>query len=81
MGAKSETTRKAEAMMKIEGVCKEVIEKSEWVAIATAGPEGPHLAACWSHNVRALGIQDDRILIPAWRYWAPPETQKLEAPE
>lgn len=56
-------------MTKIEGVCREVIEKSEWVAIATAGPDGPHLAACWSRNVRALGIDGEEILIPAWRYF------------
>lgn len=56
-------------MSRIEGVCKEVVEKSEWVAIATAGPDGPHLAACWSHNVRALGIDGEEILIPAWRYF------------
>lgn len=55
-------------MAKIETVCKEVVEKSEWVAIATAGPGGPHLAACWTRNVLALGIEGDEILIPAWRY-------------
>lgn len=52
-------------MISIDGIGKEVIEKSEWVAIATAGPDGPHLAGCWSHNVRALGIEDDMILFPA----------------
>lgn len=56
-------------MARIEGACKEVVEKSEWMAIATAGPDGPHLAACWSHNVRALGTDEEEILIPAWRYF------------
>lgn len=51
----------------IEGVCKEVIEKSEWMAIATTGPDGPHLVGCWSHNVRALGIEGEVVLVPAWR--------------
>ncbi len=55
-------------MSRIEGVYREVIEKSEWVAIATAGPDGPHLAACWTRNVLALGLDGDEILIPAWRY-------------
>ena len=55
-------------MAKIEGVFREVIEKSEWVAIATTGPDGAHLAACWTRNVLALGIDGDEILIPAWRY-------------
>lgn len=50
-------------MNKIEGVCREVVEKFEWVAIATHGPDGPHLAACWTRNVLALGVGDDEILI------------------
>lgn len=44
-------------MTTIEGVCREVIEKSEWAAITTTGPDGPHLAACWTRNVLALGIE------------------------
>ncbi len=53
------------AMEKIEGICKEVVEKSEWVSIATVGPEGPHLAATWGVYIRKLGIRDNVILIPA----------------
>lgn len=55
-------------MDRIEGVYREVIEKSEWVAIATTGTDGPHLAACWTRNVLALGINGDEIFFPAWRY-------------
>ncbi len=51
-------------MTKIEKICREVLEKSEWVAIATAGPAGPHLAATWGEYVKALGIGDERILVP-----------------
>ena len=51
-------------MAKIDGVCREVLEKSEWVGIATAGPDGPHLVATWGDYVRALGIEEDRLLIP-----------------
>ena len=51
-------------MSKIDGVCQEVLEKSEWVAIATAGPEGPHVVATWGDYVRALGIRDDTLLVP-----------------
>jgi len=43
-------------MSQIEGVYREVIEKSEWVAIATTGSDGPHLAGCWTRYVLALGI-------------------------
>ncbi|MCE9613872.1 MAG: pyridoxamine 5'-phosphate oxidase family protein [Lentisphaerae bacterium] len=51
-------------MTKIEGVCKEVLEKTEWVAIATAGTDGPHVVATWGDYVRALGIGDNQLLIP-----------------
>jgi hypothetical protein len=49
----------------IEGDLRAVIDTSEWVAIATTGPGGPHLAATWGDYVRALGVTDDVILIPA----------------
>jgi predicted pyridoxine 5'-phosphate oxidase superfamily flavin-nucleotide-binding protein len=52
-------------MAKIDGVVREVIDKSEWVAIATAGPDGPHLSATWGDYVRALGVEDDTVMIPA----------------
>lgn len=55
-------------MSQIEGVYREVIEKSEWVAIATAGPDGPHLAGCWTRYALALGIDGDEIIFPAGRY-------------
>lgn len=51
-------------MAKIKGVCREVIEKTEWIAIATTGPDGPHVVATWGDYVRALGIKDDTLLIP-----------------
>ncbi len=63
-------------MSKINNLCKEVIEKSEWLAIATAGPEGAHLAACWSQSVKTLGYQDDIIRIPAWSYFRTEENLK-----
>ncbi len=52
-------------MAKLEGKIREVIDKAEWVSIATAGPDGPHLAATWGDYVRALGIEQDTIVIPA----------------
>ena len=51
-------------MAKIDAACKEVIDKTEWIAISTAGPDGPHVVATWGDYVRALGIQEDTILIP-----------------
>ncbi len=52
-------------MAKLEGKIREVIDKAEWVSLATAGPDGPHLAATWGDYVRALGVENDTILIPA----------------
>lgn len=46
---------------------REVIDTSPWFAIATAGPEGPHQAACWTRNIQALNYADTRIRIPVWR--------------
>ena len=51
-------------MSKIDAACREVIDKTEWIAISTAGPAGPHVVATWGDYVRALGVQDDTILIP-----------------
>jgi hypothetical protein len=56
-------------MSKIENKCREVIDKGEWVAIATSGTEGPHLAATWGEYIRALGIADEGTLfIPVGGY-------------
>lgn len=63
-------------MTKIEGVPRQVIEKSEWVAIATAGPDGPHVVGCWGHYVRALGVDGDELLFPAGRFHKTEENLK-----
>ena len=50
--------------MNIEGTATEVLEKTEWVAIATCGPEGPHVVATWGDYINAIGIADERVVIP-----------------
>lgn len=56
-------------MLKIEKKCKEVLDKTEWIAIATVGTDGPHLAATWGDYIRALGIMnDDILLVPVGGY-------------
>ncbi|MBF8269289.1 MAG: hypothetical protein HW386_998 [Gammaproteobacteria bacterium] len=50
--------------MNIEGIATEVVEKTEWVAIATSGPEGPHVVGTWGDYIRAIGISADRVVIP-----------------
>lgn len=56
-------------MVKIEGKYKEVINKTEWVAIATCGENGPHVVATWGDYVRALDTKDNEVIvIPAGHY-------------
>ena len=47
----------------IEGIVKEVLNKTEWVAI-----EESHLVGTWGDYIRELGIREDRIVIPAGHY-------------
>ncbi|MCC6682625.1 MAG: pyridoxamine 5'-phosphate oxidase family protein [Phycisphaeraceae bacterium] len=51
-------------MVKIECICREVLEQSKWIAIATTGLDGPHVVATWGDYVRALGIREDTLLVP-----------------
>jgi hypothetical protein len=44
-----------------------VIDTSQWFSIATTGPDGPHLAACWTRNILKRGYTDDEIVVPVWR--------------
>ena len=56
-------------MTKIEKKCKEVLDKTEWIAIATVGADGPHLAGTWGEYVKALGIvNDDTLFVPIGGY-------------
>lgn len=50
--------------MKIEGIAKDVLENSEWTAIATSGPQGAHVVGTWNEYIIALSVQEDRLLIP-----------------
>jgi len=51
-------------MVKIDGMAKDVLENSEWTAIATSGSEGAHVVGTWNEYITALGIQEDQLLIP-----------------
>ncbi len=51
--------------MELPDEVRAVIDRSEWVAIATVGPDGPHLAGTWGDYVRVLGVAPDRVVIPA----------------
>jgi hypothetical protein len=55
-------------MMDIAEVCRRVCEETEFVAIVTNGPDGPHLVGNWGDYMRTLGSSDTKILLPAGRY-------------
>ncbi len=65
-------------MASISNDVRTVIDKAEWVAIATSGPDGPHLSATWGDYVRGLGIDQDIILIPAGRLQRTEENLKAD---
>lgn len=66
-------------MVKIEGKCKEVLDKTEWVAIVTCGDNGPHVVATWGDYVRAIGMNDGVIVIPAGHYNVTEENLKKDS--
>jgi hypothetical protein len=51
----------------LSAAAREVIDTSQWFSIATTGPEGPRLAACWTRNILKLGYLDEEIVVPVWR--------------
>jgi hypothetical protein len=55
-------------MAKLEGVFLELCEATEVMAIVTSGDDGPHVVGNWGSYMRALGIKDDLIVLPAGRY-------------
>ena len=55
-------------MAKIEGICREVCEATEFVTIVTAGDDGPHVVGNWGDYMRILGIGEDTIVLPAGHY-------------
>ena len=56
-------------MNTLKGPIKDVLEKTEVVAIATYGENGPHLVATWGDFIRSLEIKDGKtIIIPVGGY-------------
>jgi len=51
-------------MAEITKECKEVLEKTEWLAIGTTGQQGIHLVGTWGEYIQALGIEKEIIYIP-----------------
>jgi hypothetical protein len=55
-------------MTKIEGVCRDVCEATEFVTIVTTGDDGPHVVGNWGDYMRVLGIKENMIVFSAGRY-------------
>jgi hypothetical protein len=67
-------------MALLDGTCREVLEATEFVAMVTSGPEGPHITATWGDYVRQLGFEGNRLIIPAG-YYRQMETNLQHDPE
>ena len=55
-------------MTKIDGVCRDVCEATEFVTIVTTGDDGPHMVGNWGDYMRILGIKEDVIILPVGQY-------------
>ena len=52
----------------IEGVIRDLLEKTEFLTIVTEGPDGPHVVGNWGEYLRCLGLEGDRLVLPAGYY-------------
>lgn len=55
-------------MNAIDAVTRDLLEKTEFLAIVTQGSDGPHVAGNWGDYLRRLGVDGDRIVLPAGHY-------------
>lgn len=54
-------------MARIEGVCREVCDATEYVSFVTSGPDGPHLSGHWGNFMRILD-PGEVVVFPVGRY-------------
>lgn len=54
-------------MARIEGVCREVCDATEYVTIVTSGADGPHLAGHWGHYMRIVD-PGEVVVFPVGRF-------------
>jgi len=54
-------------MARIEGVCREVCDATEYVTIVTSGPDGPHLAGHWGSYMRIVE-PGETVVFPVGRF-------------
>ena len=67
-------------IMELDERCREVIEKTEWIAITTSSGDGPHTVAAWGYRLRKIGIRDGgTIVLPAGKYFQTEENLKKDS--
>lgn len=66
-------------MTTLDPTARELLEKAEFVAIVTQGPDGPHLVGNWGDYARRIGIDDAHIVLPAGHYERTEENLKRDA--
>ena len=54
-------------MARIDGVCREVCDATEYVTIVTQGPDGPHLAGHWGNYMRIVD-PGEVVVFPIGRF-------------
>ncbi|MBI3156551.1 MAG: pyridoxamine 5'-phosphate oxidase family protein [Burkholderiales bacterium] len=54
-------------MARIEGVCREVCDATEYVTIVTSGADGPHLAGHWGSYMRIVD-PGEVVVFPVGRF-------------
>lgn len=65
--------------MALDEKCREVVERTEWIAITTSSEEGPHAVAAWGYRLRKMGIRDGGIIVlPAGKYFQTEENLKKD---
>ena len=52
----------------LDATALELLEHTEFLTIVTEGPDGPHLVGNWGDYLRKLGVESDRIVLPAGHY-------------
>ena len=55
-------------MSAMDAVARELLEKTEFLALVTEGSEGPHVVGNWGEYLRRLGVAGDRLVLPAGYY-------------
>ncbi len=55
-------------MGKLDGVIRDLLAATEFLAIVTDGGNGPHLVGNWGDYLRALGTEGNTLILPAGYY-------------